>query len=133
MIITKTKHFSCSFALLFLSGCTTLMYEGLALPDAEVAIVRGDRMTISTIDGKAVPYSGGNYATIKVLPGPHTISADLNDVRGNHTRTSKFEPTLSFYAAAGRQYVIRPEYVNTQWRPEVIEVSTGNVVSRTQP
>jgi hypothetical protein len=132
MTIAKTKLFSSALALLFLSACTTLMYEGLALPDAEVAIVRGDRMTIATIDGKAVPYSGGNYATIKVLPGPHTISARLNDVRGNSTRSSKFEPTLSFYAAAGRQYVIRPAYVNTNWRPEVIEVSTGNVVSRSE-
>lgn len=88
-------------------------------------------MYLVSVDGKPVPYSGGNFATIKVLPGPRTITARLNDVQGYRTTTSNAEPPITFTAVAGKRYAVQPQFLERQrWYPQVIDVHTGEVVGR---
>jgi hypothetical protein len=83
---------------------------------------------IASIDGKAVPYSGGNFATFKVLPGVHTLVVKLNDnpVWVGHRRYSKVDLPVVFSAEAGKSYVIRPAYVGRTWSPEISELLTSS-------
>ncbi|WP_041929495.1 hypothetical protein [Methylibium petroleiphilum] len=114
-----------------MAACTTAMYDGAPRPDGELATLVGDRMYLVSVDGKPVPYSGGNFATIKVLPGQRTITARLNDAGPYRTVTSNAEPPVTFSAVAGRRYAIQPQFVERQrWYPQVIDVHTGEVVGR---
>ena len=106
-------------AAFLVSGCTTVAYEGAPRPDGEVATITSEGTLIATIDGKDVPYSGGNYATFKVLPGRHTIGVRLNDV--GLRRLSKIALPVVLSAEAGKAYVARPVYDGITWRPEVSE------------
>lgn len=122
-----------AFALLtvIMAACTTAMYDGAPRPDGELATLVGDRMYLVSVDGKPVPYSGGNFATIKVLPGQRTITARLNDAGPYRTVTSNAEPPVTFSAVAGRRYAVQPQFLERQrWYPQVIDVHTGEVVGR---
>lgn len=106
------------------SGCTTVTYDGAPRPDSEVATITSERTLIATIDGKDVPYSGGNFATFKVLPGEHTIGVQLNDVDAR--RVSKKALPVVFSAEAGKSYVTGPVYNGPTWRPLVSERAVKN-------
>lgn len=107
-------------------GCTTVMYEGNTRPDSEVATIWSHRTIVHWIDGKDV--NGGAF---KLLPGEHSITVKLNDGISFYPniRRSKQYLTVLFRAEAGRTYVIRPSYSGSRWMPEVVERSTGQVVS----
>ena len=108
-------------ATLLISACTTAAYEGSRKPDSEIAKIVSDRITIATIDGKDVPYSGGNYATFKVLPGNHTVGIALNDTSNYpRTRISTHPLTATFKADAGKTYIARPVYDDAKWSPEIV-------------
>lgn len=111
-----------------MNGCTTTTYEGRARLDSEVATITSDRTLVTSIDGKEVPYSGGNFATFKVLPGRHTIGVQLNDTgRYPRTRYSKEALPVVFSAEAGKVYVTRPVYKSgNKWHPEISERAAQN-------
>jgi hypothetical protein len=114
-------------AAFLVAGCTTVAYDGASRPDSEVATIASERTMIAAIDGKDVPYSGGNYATFKVLPGEHTISVKLNDTSTYPgTRFSKNALPVVFSAEAGKAYVTRPAYNGNTWRPEISERTVQN-------
>lgn len=119
-----------ALAAVVLSACTTVSYEGPRRPDSEVATIESDRTVVVMIDGKKTPYSGGNYATFKVLPGDRTVAANLNDHSAYpRARTSSQPLSVLFSAEAGKTYVTRPAYDGSYWRLEVIEKDTRRVVS----
>jgi len=132
ILLTKPMRTLAGIVFLFATAaCTTAMYDGSPRPESEVATLVGDRMYLASVDGKPVPYSGGNFATIKVLPGPRTITARLNDVQGYRTTTSTAEPPITFTAVAGKRYAVQPQFVDRQrWYPQVIDVQTGEIVGR---
>ena len=115
-------------AVFFVSGCTTTAYEGPSRLDSEVATITSERTLITSIDGKEVPYSGGNYATFKVLPGKHTIGVKLNDAGAYpRIRYSKDAFPVVFLAEAGKVYVTRPVYKSgNTWHPEISERTGQN-------
>src|SRR5689334_6296016 len=113
------KHSVLALAVLA-AGCTTIAYEGSPRPDNEIAVIESDRTLVSTIDGKEVAYSGGNFATFKVLPGEHTVGVTLNDIKATPRRTSKKPLLVTFRADAGKAYVTRPVYDGGLWRPEIV-------------
>lgn len=100
-----------------------MAYEGPAQPDSAVATITSERTMIASIDGKAVPWSGGNAATFKVLPGVHTVAVKLNDISVwmGRRRYSENDLTVVFSAEAGKAYIVRPVYVGKTWRPEISE------------
>lgn len=102
-----------------LAACTTVAYDGASRPDSEVATISSERTLVSTIDGKPVPYSGGNFAKFKVLPGPHVVGVTLNDTGLN--RISKKPLEVRFNAEAGKAYITRAVYNDRQWHPEIVE------------
>lgn len=119
-----------SVAAVVLSACTTVAYEGPKRPDSELATIESDRTMVVMIDGKKTPYSGGNYASFKVLPGERTLAANLNDHSAYpRARTSTQPQSVLFTAEAGRIYVTRPVYDGPYWRLEVVEKGSGRVVS----
>nr|WP_298146889.1 hypothetical protein [uncultured Pseudomonas sp.] len=113
---------------LVIGGCTTMAYERPAQPDSAVATITSEKTMIASIDGKAVPYSGGNFATFKVLPGVHAVVVKLNDIPlwVGPARYSESDLTVVFSAEAGRAYIIRPAYVGNTWHPEISERLTTN-------
>lgn len=100
-----------------------MAYEGPAQPDSGVATITSERTMIASIDGKAVPWSGGNFATFKVLPGVRTVTVKLNDnpVWVGRRRYSENDLTVRFSAEAGKAYIVQPVYVGSMWRPEISE------------
>jgi len=111
--------------------CTILAYDGPGQPDSAVATITSERTMIAAIDGKPVPYSGGNFATFKVLPGVHTLIVKLNDVPVlvGHRLISEKDLPMVFSAVAGRAYVVRPVYVGKMWTPEIVEKPATDGVS----
>jgi len=114
-------------AIFLVGGCTTVAYDGASRPDSAVATITSERTMIASIDGKDVPYSGGNFATFKVLPGEHTIGVKLNDTSAYPgTRFSKNALLVVFSAQAGKAYITRPVYNGSTWRPEISERTVQN-------
>lgn len=107
-------------SVFFLSACTTVVYDGPSRPDKETATLKSEGTLVVSIDGKTVPYSGGSFASFKVLPGPHVVEVELNDVLRH--RISHKPLQARFNAEAGKVYVTRGIYVGSQWRPEIAEV-----------
>ena len=113
------------------TACTTMAYEGSPRPDNEIAKIESDRTLVVTIDGKKVPYSGGNFASFKVLPGAHTLTVTLNDTTTYpRTRYSPAPLPITFFAFAGKTYVTRPHYSCTSWHPGVLEKPDPDLTSK---
>jgi hypothetical protein len=118
-----------SFALL--AGCTTAMYEGAPRSDAELATIRSESIIIMAVDGRKVPFSGGNFAPLTLAPGERAITVQLNDV-GNK-RTASTYPAVVFDAKAGTRYRVKPKYAGRHWQAEVIDENSREVVSIPKP
>lgn len=112
------------------TGCTAVMYEGDVKSDSELSTIESDRTAVVMIDGRKVPYSGGNFAKVMVLPGVHSVTLVLNDNSSYGTRLYSLGAlNVMFLAEAGRTYVTRPFYMENLWMPEIVEKTSNKVVS----
>ncbi|PVZ69660.1 hypothetical protein [Pelagibaculum spongiae] len=114
-------------ASFLLGGCTTAMYADKSLPDSEIALIKSDDAIILFVDDIEVPYSGGNYAKIKVLPGMRKITVRLNDI--DQHRSAIMHQSTYFNALGGDTYIVKPQYRDIYWFPVIINEATGEVIS----
>ncbi len=111
----------------FLNGCTTAMYADKSISNDQVALIKCKNAVITFVDDVKVPYGGGNFAKVKVLPGERKITLSLNDV--SRRRESTSDLSTFFNAQAGQVYVAKPAYENQYWYPVIVEAVTDKIVS----
>ena len=90
-----------------LAGCTTeRLYEGAALPDGDVAVVRADpavsaglpvQVRLRRVDGREV---GVSASSVELPPGPHELLVDCHVAASGSMR--RF--TVAADLAPGRRY-----------------------------
>jgi len=111
-----------------LTGCTTAMYQG-ERPLSEVAKIISEDTFVKKVDGVSVPYSGGNYANILVLPGERKLEVYLNKHTGTQSMTSSKPISVYINAEPGKEYVTSPVFLgNSRWFPVVKDTSTKKLV-----
>lgn len=95
------------------------MYEGAPRSDAELATIKSEGIIviiiIMEVDGRKVPFSGGNFATLKLAPGERAITVRLNDVANK--RIASTHPTVAFDAKAGASDRVKLKYTGRLCRP----------------
>jgi hypothetical protein len=119
------------------AGCTARLYPGPKRPDAEVATLETDGMTIVAVDEqRAQP--GIGPSRYEILAGMHSVSVRLNDDHpvfagsaAGGRRSSEDALAVCFRARGEHTYLLRPVYSGPTWRPEVIdEKVTGVIVTK---
>jgi hypothetical protein len=120
-----------------LSACTARLYPGPKRPDAEVATLETDGMTIVAVDDQRAD-PGVGPSRYEVLAGMHAVSVRLNDshpvfsgsAAGGH-RVSDNALAVCFRARGQHAYLLRPVYAGAAWRVEVIDENvTGAIVTK---
>ncbi len=124
----KMKSIVLISLITLLSGCTTVMYDGDELPMSEVSVINSEDSYLTHVNGKVVPYSGKNKATIIILPGVNELGIKLNWLRGagssmlvSKSEESKF---ISFNAEKNKQYLTKPVLLGRNWAPVIIDSET---------
>jgi len=115
------KLLSALLAASFLSGCTTAMYQG-EYPLEKVAKITSEDTEIAKVDDVDVPYSGGNYAKILVLPGERKIDVNLNRHTSSSSTRSLESVPVYFIAEEGHEYLVIPQVFGSgKWRPVIMD------------
>lgn len=117
-----------------LSACMARLYPGPKRPDAEIAIIETDGMTVVAVDDQRAD-PGLGTSRYEILPGMHAVSVRLSDdhpVNGDYTagrRVSDFATAVCFKARENHKYLVRPVYSGASWRPEIIDENVPAVIA----
>jgi hypothetical protein len=117
-------------AAMLLPSCTKRLYDGPVRAANETAALSMHGTRLLKVDARLAE-SGAK--TVTILPGTHAVSVYLADTppSGAAGRRYSREPLAAcFDAQAAGAYWVRPVYgPGNDWWPEVLESSSGRVVS----
>jgi hypothetical protein len=112
-------------------GCATTHSMG----DAGSAILESRKTVVESIDDRNLRAGGTDESEAKfeIPAGRHSVEVGLPSV--STATPAPADPgktiTVCFDASAGRSYKTQPVFEGDRWRPEIVDVGAGIVVSRT--
>jgi hypothetical protein len=137
--MSKLKLWVClafSFLLVSCAIATRQMYSGPQQPNSKVSILQeGEFLQIVAIDNESVPqkYPGLDIFSFSLLPGEHTVTVILDEMRGEYIGVNGFhytyrerqyrniQKTLTHTFQAGKKYTVIVKEEEKDWIPEIIE------------
>jgi hypothetical protein len=114
---------------LFVAGCAT----SSSRPDTTNAILGSRKTVVESIDERSLRDDGADasQAQFEIPPGRHTLEVTLATDAAALRRSGEGAKAIRvcFDAVAGHSYVTQPLFEAGQWRPEIVDRSTGRAVA----